>query len=84
MAIPKQKKKTIWEPFWELRRRNKVLFTILVSAAIIVFWKGVWGLADIFFDEYLFQGHLLWSNVGATIVGFLVLLGAGLVLQKLA
>jgi len=74
---------TIWKPFLELRKRNKILFTIIVSLALIVFWKGAWGLADIVFDVWLFQNHLFWSNVTALIIGFLVLSAAGLAIEKL-
>ncbi|MFA5763682.1 MAG: hypothetical protein WC915_02630 [archaeon] len=75
---------TIWKPFLELRRRNKILFTVIVSLAIVVFWKGAWGLADIVFDVWLFRDHLFWSNVAAILIGFIVLSASGLALEKLA
>ncbi len=73
----------VWDPFLMLRKRNKVLFTVVIAFAVIVFWKGVWGLADIFFDEWLFRDHLFWSNLVATIVGFAILSASGLVIKKL-
>lgn len=72
------------EAFLNLRRRNKVLFTLVVAVAIILFWKGVWVLADIVFDEWLFAGHLVWSNLAAAVCGMIVLAGAGVLLEKLS
>ena len=76
--------KGMWEPFTMLRRRNKILFTVIVAAAIVLFWKGMWGIFDIVFDEWIMGGHTFWSNVAAAIVGTAVLSAAGLVLKKLA
>ncbi len=66
-----------------LRKRNKVLFTLIVGGSIILFWKGMWGLFDIIFDEWLFHNHLFWSNMAASIIGLIVLVSAGLALEKL-
>lgn len=87
----------IWEPFERLRRRNKVLFTVIVSLGVILFWKGTWALMDILIDRWLFGGlidkiilggsgelHLFWSNVLAASLGIAILTLSGLVLQKLA
>ena len=35
------------------RRLKKVSFAILIAFAIILFWRGIWGLADI----YLFPNN---------------------------
>jgi hypothetical protein len=74
----------ITENFEKLKKRNKILFTLIIAISIIVFWKGIWGLADIFFDEILFQNHYFWSNLTATILGALVLFIFGVSLDKLA
>ena len=77
--------KPLFEPFWQLKKRNKLLFTFIVGVAIILFWKGTWGVWDTIFDIFIFGGdHYFWSNFTAMIVGFLVLFFAGLVLEKLA
>jgi len=73
----------ITKSFATLRKRNKVAFTIIVGIAIILFWKGTWGVMDIIFDKFLFQGHLFWSNVAAAVIGFALLSAAGLVLDRL-
>ena len=74
----------IWNVFQGMRTRNKFLFTIVVSTALVVFWKGVWGLSTIIFDEWIFRNHLFWSNVAATAVAVLVLAAAGVLMEKLA
>jgi len=75
---------TFFEGFKVLRRRNKVLFTLIVATLIVVFWKGVWGLTDIVFDEWLFRDHLFWSNLAAIIISIILLSGAGVLLEKIA
>ncbi|MCR4335117.1 MAG: hypothetical protein NUV57_01115 [archaeon] len=46
------------DEFKKLRKRNKILFTALVGAAVILFWRGVWGMAD----ALIFPGHYLTSS----------------------
>ena len=84
MAAKRKPKKHAMDLFLELRRRNKVLFTIVVASAIILVWKGLWNIFDIVLDEWVFQGHLFWSNIFAAAIGLAILIGAGLVLEKLA
>ncbi len=74
----------IEKAFTNLRKRNKVLFTIIVASAVILFWNGTWTLFDIFFDKILFQGHLFWSNLVAMIIGLGILLAAGVALDRLS
>ena len=74
---------SIQEAFIDLRKRNKVAFTVIVSFAIILFWKGAWGTMDVVFDEFLFQGHTFWSNIFAIIIGLAILSAAGIILDKL-
>jgi len=84
MAKTRKKHNAIFDAFSELKKRNKVAFTIIVAAAIILVWKGLWGIFDTIFDVWIFQGHLFWSNFASAVVGFLILVSAGLVLEKLA
>ena len=73
----------ITQAFTELRKRNKVAFTIIVSLAVILFWKGAWGLMDIIFDTWMFRDHLFWSNLVAVLIGLAIISAAGLILDKL-
>ena len=74
---------SVTKAFSDLRKRNKVLFTIIVALAIILFWKGAWGVMDIIFDEWFFRGHLFWSNIAAALIGIAILSAAGIILDRL-
>ncbi len=67
----------------QMRKRNKVLFTVIVAVAVIMFWKGTWTLLDIVIDEWLFKDHLIWANIFAMVTGLSVLVLSGLALEKL-
>ncbi|MBU0662405.1 hypothetical protein KKH30_03185 [Candidatus Micrarchaeota archaeon] len=75
---------TIWEPFDGLRKRNKLLFTIIVAAGVVLFWKGVWELSNVVIDNWLFGGHLFWANAFSILLGLVVVFLSGLVVEKLA
>ena len=48
---------------------RKVFYTLLIAFAIISFWRGVWGLMDI----YLFPKHHPLSLIISLLVGILIL-----------
>ena len=73
----------VQDAFTTLRKRNKIAFAVIVAFAVILFWKGAWNLMDIIFDQWLFAGHLFWSNIAAVIVGVAILSAAGLALDRL-
>lgn len=53
----------------QMKSRHKIMFAIIIGFAVISFWRGVWGLMDI----YLFPGSRelsLWSSV---VIGILIL-----------
>ena len=70
--------------FKNLRKRNQALFTVIITLAIILFWKGTWVMFDIIFDDILFGGRLFWSNLAAMLIGLGILLAAGVALDRLA
>jgi hypothetical protein len=75
---------SLLESFMEWRYRSKFVFSILVAIGVIIFWKGIWGLADIIFDEWLFGGkHYFWSNFTAAAVGLGILIVLGVALKRL-
>jgi len=39
---------------------------------------------DVFMDQYLFGGHIVWSNVAAVLLGIFILESAEVLLKKLA
>jgi hypothetical protein len=74
----------IEKAFVNLKKRNKILFTVIISMAVILFWKGTWVLFDIIFDDVIFNGHLFWSNLTAMLIGLGILIAAGVALDRLS
>lgn len=51
------------------RTLKKVFHTIVIGFAIVAFWRGVWGLMDI----YLFPGNEVLSYTVSAILGIAIL-----------
>jgi uncharacterized membrane-anchored protein len=52
-------------------KRNMPLWlVILVAAAVISFWRGLWGLMDV----YLFPNNYSLSLISSVIIGLLILI----------
>ena len=51
------------------RKIKKVVHTLLIALAIVAFWRGVWGLMDI----YLFPNNAIVSFSFSVIIGILIL-----------
>jgi len=48
---------------------KKVFYTLLIAFAIVSFWRGVWGLMDL----YLFPSNLILSFSLSVLIGVLIL-----------
>ena len=53
-----------------LKAHHHIIFAIIIGFAIISFWRGIWGLLDI----YLFPSNLVLSLWASTILGALILI----------
>ncbi len=51
------------------KRWRNVFYAILIGFAVISFWRGIWGLMDL----YLFPNNLALSFTISTIIGILIL-----------
>ena len=51
------------------KKTKDVLRTIIVALAIVLFWRGIWGLADL----YLFPKNYTLSCIISIIAGILIL-----------
>ena len=51
------------------RKIKKVVHTLLIALAIVAFWRGVWGLMDI----YLFPNNAIVSFSVSLVIGILIL-----------
>ena len=64
MEIAKYKKK-----IKRFEKEHHVFTALLVGAALVLFWRGTWHLAD----EYLFPNHHLLSAVASVVIAFIIL-----------
>jgi len=55
----------------EMRTHHQILFAIFIGLAVIAFWRGVWGLLEV----YLFPNNLVLSLWISTLVGLIILAG---------
>lgn len=53
----------------KFKRKHKVLHILLVALAVIMFWRGVWGILDM----YLFPNHHLVSYILSIVIAFFIL-----------
>lgn len=53
----------------EKRGWKNLLFALLVALAVVSFWRGIWGLMDL----YLYPNDLLLSFAISSIIGIIIL-----------
>lgn len=51
------------------KKRHKVLHLLLVAFAVVMFWRGVWGILD----AYFLPDNRLLSYLGSIALAFVVL-----------
>ena len=51
------------------RNLRNILFTIIIAFAIVSFWRGIWGLMDL----YLFPGNQVVSLSVSVLLGIIIL-----------
>lgn len=60
--------------FWFYRRlelKHQIFFAILIAAAVIAFWRGLWGLMDLYIiPENKFLSYIVSMIIGLAILGF--------------
>ncbi len=57
--------------------RHPFIYTFIGGAGIVLFWRGVWHIADVFEKTSKIGGHLF-SPLGSLVLGVIVLLSTGL------
>jgi hypothetical protein len=63
----------------EKKRRKKVLHTIFIAFAIVAFWRGVWGLMDI----YLLPNQPEFSFWISIFIGIIILIYTESLIERL-
>lgn len=56
--------------FEKMNSFSKICFSILIGFAVVAFWRGIWGILDI----YLFPNNLTLSFVISIVAGLVVLI----------
>jgi uncharacterized membrane protein len=67
------------EAIKKMKSHHQFLFALLIGFAVISFWRGVWGLMDV----YLFPGNYSLSLWVSVILGVLILVIAGYFTKEL-
>ena len=65
--------------FKRMKREHQVIFAVVIGFAVISFWRGVWGLLDL----YLFPGDLELSFWSSIVIGLSVLVATHYVTREL-
>lgn len=56
--------------FQRIKKHHPNWYSIIVGAAIVMYWRGLWGLMD----TYLFPGNEVLSYSASIVIGLLLLL----------
>ena len=64
----------LFSGFRKLRRHTQLLFGLVVSAAIILYWRGLWELYDLVF-AYSLPEHRVTSALISIFLGLIILIG---------
>jgi len=60
--------------FRRLKRHNQLLFGLVVSAAIILYWRGLWAFYDLFW-EYALPVNRVTAAALSIVIGLFILIG---------
>jgi hypothetical protein len=57
--------------------RHPFVYTFIGGTGVVLFWRGVWHIADIF-EQHTITGGFLFSPLGSMVLGVVILLSTGL------
>ena len=61
--------KRMLKRYRRFKKRHKVLHILLVAIAVVMFWRGAWGILD----TYFLPDNLLASYLASIFVAFVIL-----------
>jgi len=61
------------------KRTRDVIYTLMIGFAIIAFWRGVWGLMDLYF----FPNNPVWSFSSSILLGIIILYSTKNLIKRL-
>ena len=57
--------------------RHPFIYTFIGGAGVVLFWRGIWHMADIL-ERNFTAGAVLFSPIGSVVLGVVILLSTGL------
>ena len=63
----------------KLKTHHQIIFAIIIATAVILFWRGVWGILDLF----LLPNNPLWSYSISIALGLGILALTGYITKEL-
>jgi len=66
--------------FQSFRKRNKIVFSLIIISAVILVWRGLWGIAD----ALILPENLFLSYIVSIVLGFAILLALGEGISRIA
>lgn len=66
--------------FMELRSHHQLIFTLLIGFAVISFWRGVWGLMDVYLIGLIGEEFSHWASIA---IGLVILVASGYYIKAL-
>lgn len=69
----------MFKDFKKLKSNHQTTFAIIIAFAVISFWRGLWGL----FDVYLFPENYVLSLWASIITGLVILIATHYTVREL-
>ena len=63
----------------KMESHHQILFSILIACGVIAFWRGIWGLMDL----YLFPNNNLLSIITSLVLGLSILVATNYTVKEL-
>ncbi len=64
----------------KMKKSHQTVFAVVIAFAVISFWRGIWGLMDI----YMFPDNLEYSYLSSMIIGLCILVATHMAAKELA
>ncbi len=65
--------------FSKLKKNHKTIFVLIIGVAVVLFWRGVWGISD----ELILPDDYLLSSIVSLILGLSILLATHYAVKEL-
>lgn len=65
--------------FAKLKKNHKRIFAFIIGTAIILVWRGIWGLADL----YIFPKNETYSYLASIVIGIIILASSHYMMEGL-